>query len=402
MILLKDIIEAYKSARKNKRKSADAVEFELHWQANCVQLYDNVINHTHQPTTYAFVVSHPKYREIMASDMSTRVLHHYLGIRLQPILESVFSPHTYNNRKGYGTTACQNAVINNIYNVSNGFTKDAWIIKIDLKGCFPNIVQDVAYNQIKLLIDKYYHGYDKEELYYILSICIYSYPTLHCTKKSFENWDKIPKEKSLFNKPLGIGAAIGHWIWQSSVNYYFNEIDTWISDLGISYERFVDDIYIVTDNKDMCLSYIIPELRQRLQKLGARLNENKHYCQHYTKGCECLGIHIKMDRLYINNRIIKSAKKKIPTISVCINNINNFISVVNSYLGRCKGLTAYRKALEIINTIDIRWFKYVYYDISSMTLKAREKYSFNNILKCKYYDKNRKRKESSSYTRAIT
>lgn len=180
---LDDILEAYFSARSNKRKSPDQVEFELHWEANCVKLCEDVSNRQVCPTAYTFVVDHPKPREVFASDMSTRVLHHYLDMRLRTLLEARMSAHTFNNRIGMGTNACQNAVISDIYDVTNGFTKDAWIIKLDMSGCFPNINQGIAYKQLEEVVLSDYDGDDKDDVIYILQVCIFSYPTHHCYRK---------------------------------------------------------------------------------------------------------------------------------------------------------------------------------------------------------------------------
>lgn len=398
MIYINDIIEAYKVARKNKRRSVDSVIFELHWEAKCLNLYNDIINHTLHPTAYTFVVDYPKYREIFASDLQTRILHHYIDIRLRPLLEKRLSDHTFNNRKGYGQNACQNAVISDVYEVSRGYTSDAWVIKADLKGCFPNIIQDIAYAQLEEVIVQDYHGYDKDELIYILKNCIFSYPTLHCTRiHSKEKWKYITPEKSLFSKELGIGAPIGHLIWQNAVNYYFNDIDKWILSLGIKYERFVDDMYFITDNKVSFLSYVLPELRIRLATLGAKINENKHYCQHYSKGFECLGVHVKMDRVYPNTRIIRKGKYKAKQFNkVRSYYINDVLSSINSYLGICKNLNGYHKADEIIRSLNPKWTKYLYYDRESMTLKARPQYNMKNRLKRKYYDTKRKKRTNET------
>ena len=197
-----DIIQAYKRARHNKRRSSDQVEFELHWETLCLKLYNDIVNHTLRPTAYTFITDYPKAREVFASDMSTRILHHYLDMRMRPLLEARMSDHTFNNRIGMGQNACQNAVISDIYEVSNGFTEDAWIIKLDMSGCFPNIRQDIAYRQLEEVILSDYFGYDKDELIYILSVCVFSYPTYHCYRKSpRDKWSKVPGEKSLFTKP---------------------------------------------------------------------------------------------------------------------------------------------------------------------------------------------------------
>lgn len=384
---LKNIIAAYKVARRNKRRSPDQVEFELHWQKNCFNLCDNINNHAVRPTAYTFVAQHPKPREVFASDMSTRILHHYLDVRLRPHLEARMTPHTFNNRVGMGTNACQNAVISDIYEVSKGFTKDAWIVKLDMSGCFPNIVQDIAYKQIEKVLISDYEGEDKDDMIYILRVCIFSYPTHHCYRKSsMDKWKDIPKEKSLFSKPDGIGAAIGHLVWQNAVNYYFHEIDEWVLGMGLKYERHVDDMYFVTDNKIAFLAYVIPKIRAMLHELGASLNEKKTYVQHYTKGCECLGVHIKMDRVYVNDRVVRHGINKARTFNACIreNKIDALLASMNSYLGICKNVNGYNQANKILRNLSPKWNKFVRFNSQRVCLEALPEYKINKriINKC--------------------
>lgn len=387
MIKLEDIIDAYFSARSNKRRSPDQVEFELHWERNCVRIYEDIINRCFRPTAYTFVVDRPRPREVFASDLSTRILHHYLDLRLRPLLEARMSTHTFNNRVGYGQNACQNAVISDIYEVSNGFTEDAYIIKLDMSGCFPNVSQDIAYKQLEEVILNDYHGHDKDELIYMLQVCIYSYPSHHCYRKSpLYKWKDIAPEKSLFNKPDGIGAAIGHLIWQNAVNYYFHELDEWILSQGIHYERFVDDMYFIVKNKTAFLTFMIPEIRKRLAELGSSLNEKKFYCQHYTKGCECLGTHIKMDRIYPNNRIVKRGIEKARSFNRCIREekVGALLCSINSYLGMCKNLNGYNQAQRILRALSPKWYKYVSFNRKRVCLQAKDQYSEANMLARKY------------------
>lgn len=386
MIQLQDIISAYLVARQNKRRSPDQVEFEIHWQRNCLKLYDDIVRRQLRPTAYTFVASHPRPREVFASDMSTRILHHYIDMKLRPFLEARMSPHTYNNRVGLGQSACQNAVISDIYEMSAGFTQDAWIIKLDMSGCFPNIRQDTAYAQLLEVLLTDYEGPDKDELIYILQVCIFSYPTHHCYRKSsMEKWNDIPKEKSLFSKPDGIGAAIGHLIWQNAVNYYFHELDEWADSIPeIRYERFVDDIYIVARSKTALL--LIPQIRQILEGLGAKLHPHKFYCQHYTKGVECLGVHIKMDRVYPNERSIRRAIQKARTFNACPRpeKIDDLLASLNSYLGICKNLNGYNQARRIYRELDPKWAEFVHFNSRRVCLQANEGYKHNQLLTRKY------------------
>lgn len=380
MVELEDIIEAYYDCRKNKRKSADQVEFELHWEMNCVKLWNDVNNFTVKPSAYTFVTKHPRPREVFASDFATRILHHYLDIRLKPILEKRFTSHTFNNRAGMGQMSCQNAVISDIYEVSEGFTKEAWVIKLDMKGCFPNINQDIAFNLLKNIILEDYVGPDKDSMIEILLICIYSHPTSHCKRKgNLKDWELIPPEKSLFTKPENIGAAIGFLIWQITVNVYFDFLDKWFEENGIVAERYVDDTYIITDNKEMTL-LMIPEIRRQLATVGARLNEKKFYCQHFSKGVECLGAHIKMDRIYVNNRIIANAKQSVRRHNrkVDENHLDKMLSSVNSYLGVCKNVNGYNQVMRLIRLLSPEWYHYMYFNRRRVCLSPLPQYTQRN------------------------
>ena len=404
-MLLQDIIASYRLARQGSVKSPDQVEYELHWEGNCIKLCEEINSRTYQPTAYSFIVTYPKPREIFASDFSTRVLHHYLHERLVPLLENRLSKHTFNNRKGMGTSACQNAVISDMYEVSNGYTEDAWIIKMDLSGCFPNINQDIAFKQLEAVIKEDYNRRDKDDMLYILRTCVFSYPTLHAKYiGDIELRKLISPEKSITTKPLGIGAAIGHLIWQMAVTYYFNDIILWLESVGVHVNVYVDDWYFVVKNKTAFLAFIVPEMRRRLAELGATLNENKFYCQHVSKGCECLGVHIKQQRVYPNERIINRAIKKAKELNKCIRigKIEKALQTINSYLGICKNTCGYNQALKIVGTLSERWNKYIVFNTHRCCIEARTEYNYRNrvIIKYKLYEKTRKRRVAQKSKRA--
>ena len=377
MVELNDIIAAYRTARANKRRTSDQTDFELHWEKGCLRLCREINQRCLRPTAYTFVTTRPRPREVFASDMATRVLHHYIDIRLRPLLEKRLSDHTYNNRLGRGQKACQNAVISDIYEMSNGFAQDAYIIKLDLRGCFPNIVQDIAYNQLREVIEQDYKGSDKDDLLYMLRCVIFSNPTEHCRKVSgMEAWNEIEPSKSLFTKPAGIGAAIGFLIWQVAVNWYFHELDAYLeSNPEIRFERFVDDIYIVARSKDALL--LIPEIRERLSAIGARLNEHKFYCQHWSKGAECLGVHIKGARVYLNTRVVNNAVRAARhTGRASDTSIERVLSSLNSYLGMAKQTCGYNQITKIVNALPKGWAEYMKLNPRRMVLTAKRGHAY--------------------------
>ena len=409
MIRLEDLIAECDTYRHDNRRSADQRAFVMHAEARCMRLYRAIISHTVRPDTYSFITYHPRVREVIACEADLRIIDKYLYRRLRPILERHLPPCVHNNRVGMGQTSCVNAVASDIYELSNGHTSDCYVMKLDVAGCFPNMVQDIAYRQMEQLLLAEYDGADRDEMLYMLAVAIYAYPRLHCRRISpIWMWQDVSKGKSVYEKDDGIGASIGRLIWQLIACWYFHEVDEYaLSIPSIRYERYVDDMYFVARSKDVLL--IVPEIRRIIARVGARLNEHKFYFQHYSKGVECLGTHIKMDRIYINNRPVRQAKQKIAEWNgrASGRNATRFISCINSYLGLCKTYNGYSKAWEIVRTIDGRWFRYIHFDRTRCCLVPNEGYRQRDIIAKRYCinnpvknEKRRKRRGHPSAHRA--
>lgn len=328
----KSIIKAYFKARKHKKHAKDVKDFDLYFEKNIADLVHNICNGTYNAKkgNYCFVVYRPKPREIFGTCFTNRVVHHYLDTKLRPIYERVYSPRTFNNRKGLGNQACINRVRQDIKELSNDNTANCYITHIDIKGYFPNAVINVALKQQLNLINEEYEGKDKETLKYLMTEVLTADPARNCRRLAPEkNWNKIAPEKSLFNKPVGIGAAIGFLCCQNAMQLYINHIIKWVESKGYRISVFVDDIYIVSKTKKVLK--LIPKIRKKLAELGMQLNQ-KFYHQHYSKGVMCLGRMIKFDRVYLSNKSIHNSLSK----------VNPTLESVNSYAGLYKGLNSYK------------------------------------------------------------
>ncbi len=390
MVELDDLIAAYRVARSNKRRSADSVEFEINAEANLCRLLADINNRTLRPTAYTFVTMKPRPREIFACDMGLRIVHHYLDIRLRPIIERHLTSRTFNNRIGFGQSAAVNQLATDIYEVTQGFTKDAYIVKADIQGYFPNASQDIVFSQLSRLVIDEYEGADKDDLLYMLQVSVFSYPTRHCYRKSpITKWANIPAGKSLFCKPDGTGAAIGHLIWQNAMNYYLNEFDHFVTDtLGLHYVRFVDDMVFVVEDKDAFLPYM-ETFRAMLKDYGCTMHPTKFYCQHYTKGVQFIGAVIKMDRIYPTDRIIRRAMRQVCNLNRCpeSSKVATLVASLNSYLGILKTRNGYAWARTIIDAINPRWWRYCYFDEKKVAILPRPGYAANDILDKRFHFK---------------
>ena len=103
-IPLEDFFIAYYQCRKRKRKTINALQFEVNYEENLVKLWREVNSRKYEiGRSICFLVTRPKLREIFAADFRDRIVHHVIMMRLEPLFEEVFIEDNYNCRKGKGT-----------------------------------------------------------------------------------------------------------------------------------------------------------------------------------------------------------------------------------------------------------------------------------------------------------
>lgn len=274
MIDFETILEAYLDCRKRKRSTVGATEFELNYVHNLVELMNEVNSRQYRiGKSICFVVRYPRYREVFAGEFRDRVVHHYIALRLEPLFERIFCGRTCNCRKGKGQLAGVTQLAEDIREESENYTKDAYVMKVDLKGFFMSIIKSKLAKMIDDFIVAHYEGDDKEDLRWLCNLVIMHRPELNCERRSpLWMWNFIPKEKSLFTNGEDRGIAIGNLFAQLFANFLLNTIDWKIDAVCVRHNRYVDDISFVSKDKEKLLS-TIPMLRTELGKLGLRLNE---------------------------------------------------------------------------------------------------------------------------------
>lgn len=335
MIDFSILLEAYFDCRRHKRKTVGATEFEMNYMSNLVQLLDEINSRQYKiGKSICFVVRYPRYREVFAGQFRDRIIHHYIALRLEPLFESQFSDRTYNCRKGKGQLAGIRQLQEDIMEVSENYTEDAYVMGIDLKGFFMSIYKPLLAKMVDDFIVRNYHGDDKEDLRWLCNMVVMHHPEKDCEKKSADYlWEFLPKEKSLFTNGEDRGVAIGNLF----ANFLLSKLD-WKIDYYCKYHvRYVDDMVLVARRKETLLR-LMPMIRETLASLGLRLNEKKFYFQHYSKGVRFVGAIIKRDRIYSVNNTINNFRKSVRKLNDAARNgdieaINHAIQSVNSYLG---------------------------------------------------------------------
>lgn len=371
-IQLLELFEAYFSCRSNKRNTINALAFEVDYEHNLVKLCHEINNGTYkQNRSIAFIVNKPVKREIFVADFRDRIVHHLIYNKLNPLFEKTFINDSYACRTDKGTHFGIQRIDKFIRQCSLNYTKDCYILKLDIKGFFMHINKNILFEKLSLFINQKYLETDKELLIALCHKIIFNDPTQNCIiKGKCKNWDNLPNDKSLFHSAHQSGLPIGNLTSQVFANFYMNSFDHHIKhDLNIRfYGRYVDDFVIVHPDKEY-LKSLIPVLSNfLLSTLQLSLHPKKIYLQHYTKGVQFLGTIIKPNRIYIANRTKGNFYEVIEKQNIIARDHKptkeeqkGFLSSMNSYLGIMKHYKTYNLRKNMINkNLSAWWWNYVF------------------------------------------
>jgi len=373
--LLLDLFRAYFDTRKNKRKTANALAFEADYEGKLFKLYDEIINRKYKiGQSICFMVLSPVKREIFAADFRDRIVHHLIFNYINPIFERHFIKDSYSCRAGKGTSEGIRRVNHFIRACSENYQKDCWILKLDIQGYFMAMDRNILYEKIenKLRMVKN-ANFDIDLILYLIHEVIFNDPTKNCyIKGKREDWNGLPKSKSLFFSEKDKGFPIGNLTSQLFGNIYLDELDHFVREkIGVKhYGRYVDDMVFVHKDKEF-LKVVVSKIRDYLKiELGLVLHPKKIYLQNFKEGVYFLGVFIKPHRIYIGKKTKHNFYEKIRGWNVAEEKnveimekwkLEKFIACVNSYLGIMKHYKTHRLRRKMVDkNLSPWWWNYVY------------------------------------------
>ncbi len=317
MDLLSDLFVAYYDARKNKRSTANQMKFEIEYEKKLIDLYHEIKERRYEVSpSICFVVDKPVKREIFAADFRDRIIHHLIYNYVNEFFDGELIDDSYSCRTGKGTLYGIRRIENFIKECSNGYTRDCYILKLDIRGYFMSIDKSILYTILEDYIYKMEEAHPEKFtsahiglILYLIKITLDCNPVDNCKiKGKRSDWDGLPRSKSLFHLPEGKGLPIGNLTSQLFSNIYLNCFDKFVKETLCMeyYGRYVDDFVIVHQDKAL-LKGLIGEIKNFLANdLELELHPQKIYLQHYTKGVNFLGATIKPHRTYISKRTKKN------------------------------------------------------------------------------------------------
>ncbi|MBC8213354.1 MAG: group II intron reverse transcriptase domain-containing protein [Candidatus Marinimicrobia bacterium] len=372
--LLEDVFQAYFDARKNKRNTVNALAFEQHFETELFKLYDEIISGNYQPSrSICFIVDKPVKREIFAANFRDRVVHHLIYNYISSIFDKTFINDSYSCRIGKGTHYGIKRIDKFMRSCSQNYKKDAYVLKLDIKGYFMSINRGILFNKIKqtLYLKLHQIDFDLSLVLDLIQKTIFNDSTKDCIIKGEKSdWEGLPKDKSLFHTKSNCGLPIGNLTSQLFGNIYMNEFDHYVKKvLKIKhYGRYVDDFILIHKSKKYLNSLIKVLSNFLLSTLDLVIHPNKICLQHFSKGVKYLGAVIKPHRIYIANRTMGNFYDTIKQLNKIVidrkpngDEKDKFISSMNSYLGILSHYKTYKiRKRMLFENLSGWWWNYAY------------------------------------------
>ncbi len=147
---LKNLMLAWKKARKGKTKKDYVIEFEENLAYNLKVLYDELKNQTYSPKPMnTFILRDPKTRKISKSDFRDRIVHHALCNIIEPIFDKTFIYDNCAGRKEKGTLFALKRFEKFRRKITCNFTSEAYCLKADIKHYFEEINHEILFEIIQ-------------------------------------------------------------------------------------------------------------------------------------------------------------------------------------------------------------------------------------------------------------
>lgn len=348
----KDIYEAYKCARRGKRKKNEVVKYETNLSAHIWNLQQRLENRCFHISGYhSFMVYDPKEREIQALSFADRVFQHLLCDKvLEPYLEPRLIYDNAACRKFKGTHFAMRRFKQHLVDHYKHHGAKGYILKFDIRKYFASI----DHERLKEKLARFPDDEIKQLLYGII--------------------DSYNIEES---KGLPIGNQSSQWF----ALYYLDRLDRFIKEqLRIKYYvRYMDDGVIVHHDKAF--------LKEALRKMKELIAEDKLEFNDKTQilplsqGADFLGFHYYVSdtgkiimRLRSSNkrrfkRNLKRLKKLYNSRKV---DAEHVVQSLNSYCGHLKHGHTWKLRKQVFGSALFTHASKAQYALEEEMLKSRD------------------------------
>lgn len=317
IISLKNLVLAWKKAKKGKTKKDYVIEFEKNLPFHLKSLHKELVSQSYYPLPLqTFVLRDPKTRKISKSDFRDRIVHHALCNIIEPIFDKTFIQDNCASRKKKGNLFAIQRFYFFLRKISKNNSRNCFILKGDIKHYFEEInyeiLLEILNRKIKcektiwlvkqILQNKVVGERERErERDGKLSNNFDSEKQVHVLKET--------QSSSLITK----GMPLGNLTSQFFANIYLNELDQFVKQRlkAKYYIRYVDDFVILHTSKKQ-LTIWKKEINNFLNKsLKLELHTDKSRIINISESVDFVGFRNFYYHKLLRKRNIKNMERKI-------------------------------------------------------------------------------------------
>lgn len=348
-LTLEALFTAYFDCRRHKRNSLQQLIFEADLERNLLALWRDLKDGSYQiGRSIAFVVTHPKTREVWAASFRDRVVHHLIYNAISERFLQRFIRDSYACIPGRGTHDACRRVTGFARSITRNWTESGFVLKADVANFFTSINRHRVLSQVEARVPE-------EWLRHLLRQVVLHDPRVGAIMRSSQTlFNQVPRHKSLLHAPDGFGLPIGNLTSQFFANVHLDALDQYVKHnlKARYYGRYVDDI-IVFDKDAKKLSSCYEKIELFLsQMLGLRLHPNKKKLYPADHGIDFVGFIIKPGRTYLRKTSLVRCRQKIRDweckgASLDIPTLEKLGQSVTSYLAMLRNVNGFnaRKSL---------------------------------------------------------
>lgn len=384
---------AYLDARKNERNKDTQLNFEIGFEKGLYRIVNRLYSGSWKPAPpIRFAIEYPTMREVFAPMFQDRIVSHILFNELNPIVERSLIYDCYSCRKGKGTLFGIERFEHFLRSVTQDYTKEAFVLNVDISGYFMHINHGILYSQIENLVERYrfreYKGRvwnDITDFDFLLDVArkvVFRNPLNGCiTIGNLGLFDRIPLRKKMEGTAPDCGLIIGDLPSQLFSNLYLSDYDHYVKRVlkcGC-YGRYVDDSFLMSTDKGYLTEckYAIAEYLST--SLGLNLNFAKTKIKSTKRDLTFLGADLRERRRYALSRTLRHFKNEAFALRdavvagelLSMTDATDCLAVLNSYLGYLNHFRTYKAVKSIMDESQ---------ELSSVFVFAKD-YSFANIRK---------------------
>ena len=322
---MKNLILAWKKARKGKTKKDYILEFEKNLRNNLKILHYELKHYIYRPKSLkTFILRDPKIRKISKSYFRDRIVHHALVRVIEPIFDRNFIYDSCANRKGKGGLFALKRFEKFKRKVTNNLKSEAFCLKADIKHYFQEVDHEILLKIIKRKIK------DGRVIWLIERIL----------------------ENNVFDNPKGKGMPLGNLTSQFFANVYLNELDYFVKHKlkAKFYIRYVDDFILLNFSKEKLV--IRKSINDFLIKnLKIELHKDKSKIISLSRGVDFVGFRNFYYYRLLRKRSIKKMKRKIELFNEGAISYEKFFEILQGWNAYAKWADTFELRRKILKKV---------------------------------------------------